>query len=156
MKKPKIAKHVIEPIVEKRPKSKDPEIEGHPLAWRFSGCDRDGPFSWLSIESTDKHKQIIDALHEFETKPWAEIKEQGSHPIPCHQLEKPARDRLKEIEFDDVEELMSFRIAGAHRVWCVQSGHIMRVLWWDPNHQVYFVPKDRGDRAKLNKRRRNR
>lgn len=81
-----------------------------------------------------------------------------SNVMPCllAKLDKPARDRLKEIEFDDVEELMSFRIAGAHRVWCVQSGHIMRVLWWDPNHQVYVVPKDRGDRAKLNKRRRNR
>lgn len=154
MKKPKVAKHTIEPVVRKEPKFKDPEIEGYPLAWRFSACDKGGPFSWRDIESAEKHKQIIDALHEFETKTYQDLMEQGSHPIPCSQLEKPARDRLRAIERDDVEELFSFRVAGAHRVWCVQSGHIMRVLWWDPEHRVYTVPKDQGDRAKKNKRRR--
>lgn len=154
MKPPKVAKHEVEPRVEKRAKSNDPEIEGQPLAWRFSGCDKGGPFSWHTIENAEKHKQIIDTLHEFETKSWQEIMDQGSHPIPCHRLEKSARDRLREIERDDVEELISFRVAGAHRVWCVQSGNIMRVLWWDPEHLVYVVPKDKGDRDKKNKRRR--
>ena len=40
------------------------------------------------------------------------------------------------IRQDDVDELMSFRLDSRGRVWCIQTGNIMRVLWWDPNHEV--------------------
>jgi hypothetical protein len=134
--KPKIAKHLLNPAPVKRPKSKDPAIEGYPLAWRFSGCDRDGPFSWAALDHGEPYKEMIERLHEFETKNWEEILQTGSHPIEVYKCEKAARDRLAAIDQDDIDELMSFRIAG-----CIKDRNIMRVLWWDPEHLVYPAQK---------------
>lgn len=136
MGKPKRPKHAGSPEPKKKPASENLIDAGHPLAWRFSGCDRGGPFCWTNIETADKFKGIVEKLHEFETKPWTEILRSGSHLVKLHRLEKAARDRLVEIQRDDIDDLMSFRITGENRVWCIRTGHIMRVLWWDPKHEV--------------------
>lgn len=149
----KAARIAAVPVEGKQARYQDPCIEGHPLAWRFSGCDRGGPFSW-TIGADAKFREVIEKLHEFEGKTWAQIIETGSHAIEVHQICKEARDRLVEIERDDLDELMSFRLTGPNRVWCDKNGHIMRILWWDENHQVYPTPKDRGDRKKANRRKR--
>lgn len=90
----------------------------------------------------------MDKLHAFETKTWEQIKAAGCHPIQIADLAKPARDRLVEIKRDDIDKLMSFRLTGTERVWCVKDVNIMSVLWWDPDHLVYEVPIDRADRTK--------
>lgn len=59
-----------------------------------------------------------------------------SHPIAVTGICKEARDRLTDIKRDDVDELMSFRLTGPNRVWCIQAGNIMRALWWDPEHKI--------------------
>ena len=68
-------------------------------------------------------------------------------------MDEAARDRLAEIGQDDLDELMSFRITGESRVWCIQDSAIMRVLWWDPHHGVYPIEKDKADRKKRRRRR---
>jgi hypothetical protein len=132
----KIAKHAVEPTLLKQPKSTEPEISGQPLAWRFSGCDSGGPFSWAGLAHGEPFREVIDRLHEFERMNWEEIKRTGSHPIEIWKCEKLARDRLAEIQQDDIDQLMSFRIGAKKRVWCIQDLNIMRVLWWDPEHEV--------------------
>lgn len=123
------------PQPEKKPKFQDPCIEGLPLAWRFSGADRAGPFSW-SIQPDAKFREVLGKLEEFEGKNWADIIAAKSHPIAVKDLCKEAQDRLMQIKRDDLDELMSFRLTGLNRVWCVQVGNIMRALWWDPEHKV--------------------
>lgn len=131
-KKPKFA---VAPQPEKKPKFQDPCIEGQPLAWRFSGADRGGPFGW-AIQPDAKFREIMEKLHEFEAKNWNDIINTGSHPIAVKDICKDARDRLAAIKRDDVDELMSFRLTGPNRVWCIQAGNIMRALWWDPEHKI--------------------
>ncbi len=138
--KPKIAKHLLNPAPIKRPKSQDPEIEGKPLAWRFSGCDRGGPFSWDELTHGAPFQEVIERMHQFEKMNWQEIIKTGSHPIEVYRCEKEARDRLAEIQQDDVDELMSFRLGAVKRFWCIQDCNIMRILWWDPGHQVCPSP----------------
>jgi hypothetical protein len=46
------------PVPAKRPKAKDPDISGSPLAWRFSGCDRGGPFSWDALDMARPSKKL--------------------------------------------------------------------------------------------------
>jgi len=149
----KRAKIVETPEPLKRPKWRDdPQIDGSgPLSWRFSICDREGPFRW-ELTPDDAHS-VMARLAEFETKTWAEIEATGSHRIECQSLDKPARDRLVEIGQDDLDELMSFRMNGACRVWCIADNALMRVLWWDPQHQVYPTEPDKADRRKRQKRR---
>ena len=136
----------------KTPKWNDPSIGGFPLAWRFSICDREGPYNWAILESSTEFMRVVGRLAEFETKSWDQICDAGCHSIECHRMEKPARDRLSDIGQDDVDELMSYRIAGSQRVWCIQDQNIMRILWWDPDHQVYRTEKDRRDRTKRRRR----
>lgn len=138
---------------EKNAKITDPAIEGRPLAWRFSGRDGGGPYSWETLSEPSKFKAVLERLHEFETKQWSEIIDAGCHPIPKGQLCRDAQRRLSEIERDDLDELMSFRISGPERVWAIREQNIMRVLWWDPEHKVYPVEKDKADRRKRRNRR---
>ena len=148
----KKAKFGATPDPQKKAHVPDPELsDGHPLAWRFSGADRGGPFAWTIVQD-DKFREVVEKLYAFEGKAWNEITQGGSHPIAVASLCKEARDRLIEIERDDLDELMSLRLTGPNRVWCIRSGHIMRVFWWDAEHQVYPTPVDKADRKKRNRR----
>lgn len=127
--------------------------DGHPLAWRFGRPDRGGPFAW-NMAAGEKFHEVMHKLFEFEDKNWNEITAGGSHPIPVERLCAEARARLVEIQRDDLDELLSLRLTGPNRVWCVRNGHILRPLWWDENHKVYPTEKDRGDREKRRRRER--
>jgi len=113
----------------------DPDFLGGSLCWRFSSADIGGPFSWKQLPN-EKYREVLEKLHEFETMDWQNIRQAGNHSVECGNCSKSARDRLAEIERDDLDELMSFRITGRRRVWCVLEGSLARVLWWDPNHEV--------------------
>lgn len=147
----KKAKIVEKPEPVKRAKYNEPIIDdGLPLAWRFGHVDSGGPFAW-NFDVAQYH-DVVHKLFEFESKNWSEITASGSHPIEIGRLCKKARERLTEIEKDDLDELLSLRLTGTNRVWCVRTGHIVRPLWWDADHKVYPVAKDRGDREKANRR----
>ena len=127
--------------------------DGHPLAWRFGQADTGGPFAW-DITPDGKFREVMLKLCEFESKNWSDITKGGSHSIPTAKLCDDARKRLVEIERDDLDELLSLRLSGPNRVWCVRSGHLLRPLWWDAEHKVYPVAKDKADRKKQ-KRKKN-
>lgn len=135
-KKPKSAKSPDFSTL-KTPRSKDPQYRGTPLVWRFSHRDSDGPFSWNEIEHSDL-ADIVRCLAAFETMQEHEIRNQGSHPIPIADLSKEARDRLQHKQLDDLDCIHSFRTGGAPRFHCYQLAGTgaMRLLWWDPDHQV--------------------
>jgi hypothetical protein len=138
-------------------KSPSDGIQGLPVAWRLREADKGGPFSWANLAEPARYKEVLEKLSELEGKNWNQIKEGGSHPIPVEKLEKEARDRLVELKKDDLDELMSLRLAGDDRVWAIQQAehkNIFRVLWWDPDHGVYKVARDKADRKKKKNRRR--
>jgi hypothetical protein len=122
------------PPASKRPRM--PEIRGGPLVWRFSSVDREGPFAWTNLAHPPSYKEIMEKLHNFETMHETEIRAQGSHPVEISLFAKTARDRLGDIQLDDIDEMMSFRITGAGRVWCRMDRNMMLILWWDPQHEV--------------------
>lgn len=151
-KRDKQAKYAVEPEPVKKAKFSEPGFDdGHPLAWRFSGSDRGGPFRWM-IPDDAKFRDVIEKLYEFEGKNWNEITRGGSHTIAVSDLCDAAKKRLEEIKRDDLDELLSLRLTGPNRVWCIKDGHIMRVLWWDAEHQVYPTPIDKNDREKIRNR----
>ncbi len=150
-----IAKVAI-PTAKQIPPSADHMIgDKGPLSWKFKDTDHDGPFSWSNLSEPEKVAEVVTKLREFEGKHWEEIKRTGSHPIPIHKLDKSARDRLQKLRLDEFDELMSFRLTGTNRAWAYwlpEQQNIMRLLWWDPDHKVCPVEKDKADR----KKRRNR
>ncbi len=118
-------------------------VEGHHLVWRFSISDRGGPFSWDSITENDR-KAVWIRLGEFERMTIRQLKEAKSHHIvPQSRLSVDAKDRLRQLKLDDIDELCSFRVTGERRLWCIKHENIYALLWWDPKHKVYPVSKKR-------------
>jgi hypothetical protein len=139
VKKIKKPKHIDIPQPQKIPCTKSRDVAfagGKPIAWRFSSADRNGKWAWSNLDTPTKYKKVIEKLHEFENYNINQLPSNGSHPIEINSLSKDAQKRLKDIQQDDLDELYSFRIMGRERVWCIQSANIMKILWWDPNHEV--------------------
>ena len=135
-KQKKLPKVAQEPRPRKQPSALEPTVHSDSLAWRFSACDRDGDWAWTNLSNPGKYKEVMEKLHEFETKNWSEITRKGSHLVAINKIVRKAKTRLRDIKQDDVDVLMSFRLTGTNRVWCIMDRNIMRVLWWD-YHTVY-------------------
>lgn len=115
----------------------EPTINGDYLTWRFSFADRNHPeWGWNHLTGNEL-EEVLNKFHEFETMSQKSLHRGGNHEYPLSNLPQKAHNRLIEIQKDDWDQIMSFRISGAKRVWCLKSGTLMRVLWWDPKHTVY-------------------
>lgn len=137
-KTPKVG--VVPAPIKQPKKASEPEFRGGLLSWRFAKADNAGPFAWSNL-SDEIYREVLEKLHSYEGMSHNEIDNSGSHTISISKLSKEAQDRLTEIKLDDLDEIMSFRMNGKARVICRPSGSLMRVLWWDPEHQVCPAPK---------------
>jgi hypothetical protein len=97
--------------------------------------------------TTDSRACNCDALallghfRSLESRTWQDIKlnDRRDHPIKIVSLESNAQRRLEELKMDDIDELWSFRFGSTLRIWGYKLSHELRVLWLDPDHQVYKV-----------------
>ncbi len=95
---------------------------------------------FLNIERKNFFNQIYDKVVAFEQKTWNEIltnERKKNHEVSIGSISKEAQKRLRELQFDDIENLVSLRFSGRNRIWGIRFGSIFRVLWWDPDHEVY-------------------
>lgn len=86
-------------------------------------------------------RRVMGSLKSYETMTWSEIEGRRNHFIKLSDCVKEARDRLQELQHDDVDELFSLRITGAERVFGIREMSVLSILWWDPGHQVCPSPK---------------
>lgn len=140
-KKPVIA---LAPPSGKRPRFNvnDPTIDAaRRPCWRIQYVDKGGPFAWTKIEPGDL-LTVLGALANYETMNWTDIEARKScHKMPTASVSKEARQRLDEIELDDVEDLYQLQVNNRFRVFGMRDRNIFYVLWWDPEHQVYPTQK---------------
>jgi hypothetical protein len=129
-------RYKVEPTVEKKPKFDDSKVKGAPLSWRFSHGDKDGEFSWNNLYLSGDLQEVIERLAAVEGLSEQKLGEDGSHSIEIHKLSKPARERLEAMQHDDLDSVFSLRVSGQKRIFCIHHGNIMRVLWYDPKHEV--------------------
>lgn len=93
------------------------------------------PFGWHLVTGT-KLNDIRGKLAHYETMTWAEIENRLSHLIPRLELCHDAQERLRELKQDDIDHLLSLRLSGKERVFGILEGSVLRIIWWDPEHQV--------------------
>lgn len=118
-----------------------PNIEKQHLAWRFSKADLSGPYHCREFSLAD-FQQLWDRLRAFEGMNYGALRNAGSlHEIPVIRMTHEAKERLKELELDDIDNMFSFHIDGSCRMWCIKHQNIFSVLWWDRNHGAYIVKK---------------
>lgn len=106
------------------------------LMWEVSKIDDDSPWGWNQIDCPDFLRKIWKKMRYFETMTWNQILGAQHHRIAVGDIIQPAQKRLQELKYDDVDELVSFRLTGRQRLWAIQSGHLSYLLWWDPNHEI--------------------
>ncbi len=122
----------------------DPASEDHKtIVWQVSRIDHDGKWGWKGLCQNLFWEDIFPKLKDFESMTWHEIiaatkKSRGNlhHSIPKTSLHKDARDRLEQLNQDDIDKLFSLRLQGAHRIFGIKDGRVLKLLWFDPNHEV--------------------
>ncbi|MGV1927931.1 hypothetical protein ACQZ6S_21750 [Agrobacterium tumefaciens] len=136
-KKKKLPAIAKEPNPAKKAKfANDPSVRGKPISWRFSSADKGGPYAWSALGNPEDFQEVINKLAEIETISENDLRQQGSHSIELHKLSPDAQERLRQIHHDDLDSLFSIRLMGAVRIHCIHHLNVMRVLWYDPEHQV--------------------
>lgn len=112
-------------------------------SWQISLLQMIDPWGWHDLEKT-KTEEIKKKLAEFEEKDWNTIlvkEKRRNHRIPVNNLCKGAQGRLAEIGQDDVDYVVSLRLSGQERVFGILNMGVLRLLWWDPDHQICPAPK---------------
>ncbi len=124
--------------------AKSPKIQLYPdfmssqPAWRISLIEMKGPFGWHAVNEATLY-EIREKLANFEKMTWSEIlvrRKKRNHSVEVSKLCKDARDRLRMLKQDDIDELLSLGLSGKERVWGIREDNVLKVLWWDSNHSV--------------------
>ncbi len=111
-------------------------IENYYISWRFSKADIGGPYACNDFSHND-FQQLWERLRAFENMNTEQLRDNGSfHPKPVDELTREQKERLQQIELDDIDEIYSFRITGKCRMWCIKYGSILLLLWWDRDHDI--------------------
>jgi hypothetical protein len=112
------------------------ETGKHPLVWRFSMIDLDGPWGWAGLD-TDFAKRLCERCINWESMHEGELFGQGGNKrIPAENMCEEAQRRLAAINLDDYGALWELKVSGKPRVWGLRSGHVFYPVWWDPEHSV--------------------
>lgn len=104
--------------------------------WSFDKVDWGGPYCWSAVSAEKILKEVIPRLKLLEQSNWAEVQSTGSHAIEIENLIQAAQNRIKELYDDQCDSVYSLRIQGKERVFGVKDMAILRILWWDPEHEV--------------------
>ncbi len=141
-----MARKTKQPRISKEPNPKKrPAIENWPLSndsgqvfWSFSLIDCDGRWGFNSICKNEFHHLITSEFKSKEGISWSALKSNGgSHSVEKSKLIKAAQDRLADIHLDDIDELFSMRFTNKKRMWGIREGNVFKLLWWDPEHEIY-------------------
>jgi hypothetical protein len=119
------------------------------IAWGISRIDLDGRWGWGNLALDVWWQRILPKLRDFETMTWAEIQAaaggrgrgggNNSHNVPVAEICKEAQERLRELCQDDIDDLFSLRLQGTHRIYGIRDGRVLKILWFDANHEIVPV-----------------
>lgn len=102
----------------------------------------DPTFGWGVVLNDGGFWQgVLPKLQYFESMTWTEIVGKRHHAIPFGSLSREAKQRLTELNMDDIEEVFSLALGGRERVVGIRDRGVFRVLWWDPEHRVCLSHK---------------
>ena len=123
------------------------DYQDHYPSWGVGRMDMEGEWSCARFDPAH-FLDLLDKLKEYERLKWREIDTRYdlkrlhhyidlAHP----KLSKGVAERVAAMQVD-ADRVFSFHITATRRLWGVRDGPCFRVLWWDPDHTVYPVPKE--------------
>lgn len=105
-------------------------------SWRFYCMDISG--KWSPIDNGLFND--LSVLTNYENRTWAEIFGEKSHMVNVCNLIKKAQNRLSELHLY-YDQLISLRITGKKRIYCIFDNGVALIIWYDLNHEIYPCPK---------------
>jgi len=136
----KKAKRTKTPLEKKKPRGGErvDAVGNLLIAWRIQDLDPEGGWGWQDVSRATVVERILYKLAHFETMTFPDIERavKGSHNVSYDQLCRDAQKRLEERGLEDLDQLFSLRLSGKERIWGIREGNVLRILWWDPKHQV--------------------
>ena len=133
-KKPELGAH---PQSEKTPRALAVTAGGERPSWVFNIMDLDHPRWGWALADRECLTTLQRRLSSFESRTWFEIeKPRDSHSISVDDVIRDAQNRLIEIRQDDAPDLYSLRIGSTERLWGIRDGAKLKILWWDPFHEI--------------------
>lgn len=140
MAKPKRARRKEDPSSSKTPLSTEyPDFWDSNPSRQIGVLQVKGPFGWSGLDEKNLLK-IREKLASLETMAWREILIKGKkqhHMIRVSALSKENQKRLRETGQHDIDRLVSLKVGGRERIYGILNKASRRLLWWDPDHQVY-------------------
>jgi hypothetical protein len=105
--------------------------------WTLDSVDRDGPYSILKCNVEHLLFILVSKLQSFGTMSWAEVEgKTGSHFVSVEAFSSNAQNRLSALNQEDIDSLFSLRITGKERLWGIRDRAMLKLIWWDPEHEV--------------------
>lgn len=108
--------------------------------WAFSRVDKE---MWKIHD--DFMEYLLGKLIDFEQITWGEIlrttrnskssNNTSSHNIPIDRLIKDAQNRLEELNIYE-DELFSLSLDNKKRLWGILDSGVLRIIWYDPKHEI--------------------
>lgn len=116
--------------------------------WSFKNLDN-GYKKWGFIHVKDINATIISKLRDYEGLTWGDImKASGgrNHGNNCHfenvsDLIPEAQQRWSELKLDEYDRVFSLRLAGEQRLYGILENGVLKIIWFDPIHEIYAVKK---------------
>jgi hypothetical protein len=75
-------------------------------------------------------------MKNLESMKWCELPKKDNHPIPVQDLSPEAQSRLRELKRNDIDSVFSMHLMGKPRIIGIRDRHVLKLLWWDPQHKV--------------------
>ena len=135
-------KSLVTPSNEKRPKADSIENwKDMQPAWRVSLLEMHTPFGWTNVDEGSILK-IRERLGSLESSKWKDFfPNYRNHFIKLTSLCKDARDHLERMQQDDIDSVVSLGVTQTGRIFGILEHNILKILWWDPDHQICPMDK---------------
>jgi len=104
--------------------------------WHLEIIDIEGPWSWMQINKDSFITQILPKVKHFEKMIWREILNKNNHEISQADICSKAQRRLRDLNLDDIESLVSLRLTGKQRIWGTRAmpyGRNRRWIYYSGN-----------------------
>lgn len=137
--KEKKPKEAFKPPEGKQARSYPEDANQSNPVWSIRLFDIDGPWGRSRVKLPEELWDVLfEKLRHYESMTWGEILQNKTlnHSVSMENLSKSARERLAALGQDDVDEVFRLRLSGTARVWGIRDRAVLKLLWWDPDHEI--------------------
>ena len=142
----KQAKSLAIPSEIKSPKiaSEPPSYDDRKASWRVSKIQLVDPYGWHELTPSEV-TSIRGKLATFEKNTWKELfvnDGKRNHRIASTEVKCPIARKWLKDNMPDQPYLWTLRLSNTERIWGILSEGAYLIVFWDPNHLIWEMPRN--------------